>query len=109
MKLKIPFAGTLLLAYVVYTTFVPVSISHSIILFSLAAFAGFELYVQSHQLPSIKKTVEDLRTELFKEMQIQKETHEAKLQELEDEQSRQALIRANSSSSSKPKPSPIKF
>lgn len=109
MKLpRLPLAGTLILSYVVYTTFVPVSIAHSIILLSLAAFAGFELYIQSHQLPSTQKKIEDLRTELLKELESTKETYEEKLQALEAEQQRQAIAKVNSVSSA-PKKSPIQF
>lgn len=111
MKLpKLPLAGTLLLSYTLYSTFVPVSIAHSIILLSLAAFAGFNLYIESHQLPSTEKKIEDLRLELVKQMSEQKEIYEAKLQELKDEQTRQSIARANSTSaSSTPKKAPIQF
>lgn len=109
MKLpKLPLAGTLLVSYAVYSAFVPVSIAHSIILFSLAALTGFDIYIQSHQLPSMKKMVEDVRNEMFTKLQEQKEDHEVKLQELKEEQTRQAIARANSSSSS-PKKNPIQF
>lgn len=104
MKLpKLPLAGTLLLSYSVYTAFVPVSIAHSIILFSLAALFGFDRYCQLLQLPSMDKRMEDIRTELNQALNLQKETYEAKLAELKSEQSRQAIDRANASASSSSK------
>lgn len=111
MKLpKLPLAGTLLVLYAVYSTFVPVSIAHSIILFSLAAVYGFDKHLQSTKIPSTQKLVHDLREELYKEMKQQKEIYESKLAELKQEQQRIAIERANASSSvsSKPK-STIQF
>lgn len=105
---KLPLAGTLLVSYAVYTTFVPVSISHSIILFSLAALTGLDLYIQSHRTPSALKMMEEMKLELVQLMEKQKVEHEVKLQELKEEQTRQSLLRANSSSST-PKKSPISF
>lgn len=110
MKLpQLPLAGTLLLSYTVYTAFVPVSIAHSIILLSLAGFTAFDQYIKSHHLPSITKRMDELRLELLKELQTQKELHEGKLQELKSEQSRQAIERANQISASSTKKSPIQF
>jgi cell division protein FtsB len=96
---KLPLAGTLLFSYSVYTTFVPVSIAHSIILFSLALLTGFDIYIQSHQLPSTAKKIADLRNEMLEQLKKDQEIYEAKLQELKEEQQRQAIARANASSS----------
>lgn len=101
---KLPLAGTLLVLYAVYSTFVTASISHSIIIFSLAALVAFDQYIKSHQLPSMDKKMDELRLELLKELQSQKEIHEAKLQELKAEQTRQTIERANSGSASSKKP-----
>lgn len=104
---KLPFAGTLVALYIVYTGFVPVSIAHSIILLSLSAFAAFELYINSHQLPSTQKKIDDVKNELFTELKKQQETFEARLQEIKDEQTRTAMLRASAPSA--PKKAPIQF
>jgi hypothetical protein len=107
---KLPLAGTLLVSYAVYSAFVPVSIAHSIIVFSLTLFAGFDHYLQSHQLPSTNTKIEDLRKEMSSKLEQQKADYEVKLQKVEEEMSRQAIARANSSSvSSQPKKAPIAF
>lgn len=101
---KIPFAGTLLFAYLLYSGFVPVSTSHSIIILSLALFAGFEQFQKHQQLPSTQKKLDDFHTELKTKL----EEFDAKLLELKNEQTRQSIERANSSSASSKK-TPIKF
>lgn len=106
---KIPLAGTLLLSYAVYSTFVPVSIPHSIILFSLAAFAALEQYLNSHKTPSILQEVERVKEELLKEMQKTKETYELRLAELKQEQQRINIDRANEKASVPSKKPTIKF
>lgn len=106
---KLPLSGTLLFSYVVYSTFVPVSIAHSIILFSLALLAGFNLYIQSIKSPSLSLQIETLRNELVQQLENQRGIYEAKLQALESEQQRQAIARANSGSNSAPKKAPIQF
>lgn len=107
---KLPFSGTLLFAYLLYSGFVPVSTSHSIILFSLTAFAAFQYYIDSHKTPSIKQDVERVRTELLGELKSAKEMYEQKLAELKQEQQRIQIDRANekASTSSTKKPA-IKF
>lgn len=106
---KLPLAGTLLVSYVVYSTFVPVSTAHSIILFSLAGFSAFEQYINSHKTPSIRQDVKKLRLELLKEMETQKESYEQKLAELKQEQQRFAIERANSVSASSKTKQSIQF
>lgn len=106
---KIPLAGTLLVSYAVYTGFVQISIAHSIILLSLAGFAAFDQYIKSHHTPSLEKKMDELRLELNKELQTQKESNEAKLQELKEEQTRQSIARANASSSSSTKKPSVLF
>jgi hypothetical protein len=96
---KLPLSGTLLFSYAVYSTFVPVSISHSIIIFSLAGFAAFQYYIDSHKTPSTLQEVARVRTELLEELQTSKEYYELKLAELKQELSRQAIERANASAS----------
>lgn len=109
MKLpKLPFAGTLLFCYAVYTAFVPVSIAHSIILFSLSLLTGFELYIQSHQLPSVLTRIENSRNELQKVMDKDRESFDKKLKELQEDMSRQAIARANQNTGA-PKKAPIQF
>ena len=110
MKLpKLPLAGTILVTYLLYTAFVPVSMAHSIILLSLAALCGFDFFLKQHQQPRMEKQMSDFQEEILKLLNTQKEEHEVKLLELKNEQSRQSIERANSSSaSSKPK-LPVKF
>jgi cytochrome c-type biogenesis protein CcmH/NrfG len=106
---RIPLPGTLLLAYSVYSAFVPISIAHSIVLFSLALLTGFDIYIQSHQLPSITKKIENLKNEMLEQFKKDKEIYEDKLQELKFEQSRQSIERANFSSAPSVKKPAIKF
>lgn len=107
MKFTLP--GVLLLSYAVYTAFVPVNIAHSIILFSLAALYGFENYLLSNKHPSIIQKVEELRQEFQAELVKQKEFNEERLKVVEEEQARQAIVKANSSSASKPKSPAVRF
>ena len=102
---RIPLAGTLLFAYLVYTAFVAVSIPHSIILLSLAGLTGFELYIKVQQLPSMEKRMSDLKLELSKQMEV----YDAKLAELKQEQQRVAIERANAASSAPSKKTQIVF
>lgn len=83
--------------------------AHSIILLSLALLTGFDIYTQSHQLPSITKKIEDLREDLLEQFKKDKEIYEGKLQELKSEQSRQSIERVNSTSASSSKKPVIKF
>jgi len=106
---KIPLAGALLFSYALYSTFVPVSIPHSIILFSLAGYAAFEQYLNSHKTPSIIQSVEELKVELRKELRASEEAYELKLSLLKQEQQRTAIERANATSASSTKKSPIQF
>lgn len=105
---KLPFAGTLLVCYVVYSAFVPVSTPHSIILFSLSLLTGFELYIQSHKTPRTEKLLADIRNEMLQTMERDRDTFEKKLKELHEEQTRQSIARANSQSGA-PKKAPIQF
>lgn len=101
----LPISGTLLLPYLVYTAFVPVSIPHSIILLSLAVLTGFELFLRYQQHPSLHKLLEQSLQEQTKKL----EAYDARILELKQELSRMSLERVNSASaSSKPK-TPIQF
>lgn len=106
---KLPLPGTLLVLYSVYSTTVPVSIAHSIILFSLALLAGFDKFLVSTKIPSTEKLVSDLRAEFTDKLETQKDVYEAKLQEVIAEQSRQAIAKANSTVTSPSKKSSILF
>ncbi len=106
---KLPLAGTLLVSYLVYSAFVPVSIAHSIILCSLAAFAAYDKFLVTTKSPSMELLVSSLRLEIDSKLEKQKENYEAKLQALESEQSRQAIAKINSGSSASIKKPSIQF
>lgn len=105
---KLPFAGTLLLSYAVYTCFVQVSIAHSIILLSLAVAYSYDSFLKSIKTPSILKLMTDMQEDFNRKLKEQKESHEAKLQEVKEEQQKHHIAKINSSASS-PKKAPIQF
>lgn len=90
----------LLIAQAIYLAFVPVSIAHSIILFSLAGLFAFNQFLLSRETPSLSTELEKLKQELEKQIQKQKEFHEARLKNIEDELSKASLTSVRSSSSS---------
>ena len=102
---SLPLSGPILLLYLVYTTFVPVSTSHSLIIFSLALLTAFEMFLKLHQTPSIEKKLQGIKEDMDKEM----EGLHAKLLELKQEQSRLAIERASANASVSIKKTPIKF
>lgn len=95
--------ATLLVGQAIYLAFVPVSIAHSIILFSLAGLFAFNQFLLSKETPSLSIELSKLQSELEKQLEKQKELHEVRLKAMEDELARVSIstIRTASSSSSK--------
>jgi hypothetical protein len=84
MKTAYPYiAATLLVAYVVYSLFVPITIAHSMILFSLAGLAAYNQFLLSRSTPKLEDEIAKLKRELQTQMEKQKELHDKKLSELE--------------------------
>lgn len=92
----------LLIGEAIYLSFVPVNIAHSIILFSLAGLYAFNQFLLSQEQPSLSTELAKLKSELEQAMEKQKELHEKKLMQLEDDVTRMSLntVRNTSSSSS---------
>lgn len=104
MKITKHIPSALLLGQAVYLAFVPVSIAHSIILFSLAGLFAFNQFLLSRETPRLSTELEKLKQELEKQMEKQKELHELRLKSIEDEIVRASLSTVrNPSSSSSPK------
>lgn len=86
MKEHISLPSGLLLAYAVYSAFIPVTIAHSIILLSLAALYGFHVHISRQEKHKLNTEVlRQLKMELKAEIAELKEAHEKKLSKVEDE------------------------
>jgi hypothetical protein len=92
--------SALLLGQAIYLAFVPVTIAHSIILFSLAGLFAFNQFLLSKQTPCLSTEIGKLKRELEERMEKQKESYEVRLKLLEDEVGRASLTAVRSSSSS---------
>jgi len=74
----------LLLSYVVYSAFIPVTIAHSIILASLAGLFGYTIYLYNQKQPSMQKELVKYHEKMELEMKQQKEFYEQKLIKVEN-------------------------
>lgn len=83
-----------------YTAYKPNPFT-TIICITLAALFGYERHIQSQKLPSTQKALEDLKKEFQNQLEQQKAEHHTRISILEDELAKQAIAKANSSSSSK--------
>ena len=103
MKLlaQISFPAALLSVYLGYTIFNPIP-ANAAVIFALSALFAYERYIQSQKLPSITKALDELKMEFQKQLEEQKADSEKRLSVIEDELGKQAIAKANSSSSSKP-------
>lgn len=105
MKNSFPYiSATLLVAYAVYSAFVPITIAHSIILFSLAGlFAYNQFLIYSQENTKNKETLAKSVNEFRAELEKHKEQNEIKISKLEDEVTKMSLTSIRTaSSSSKP-------
>lgn len=97
--------SVLLVSYLVYCSFIPITTPHSIILCSLAALFGYQQYLLRHDHTSkLEKDVAQLKSNLEQELRQQKELHEVSLKEMKEEVSKVSLTlvqRASPSPSSK--------
>lgn len=93
----------LLIAQAVYLAFVPITIAHSIIVFSLAGLFAFNQFLLSQENPSLSTELAKLKSELEQRMEKQKESYEIRLKGMEDEVSRVSLASVRSPSSSSQK------
>lgn len=84
--------SALLFAYIVYSAFVPVTIAHSLIAFSLALLAGYQSHIsRSENTKHNKEVLEQLKNDFDSKLNGVKEAHEKKLSKLEDEVAKMAL------------------
>lgn len=82
----------LLLAYVIYSAFVPVTIAHSLVILSLAALCGYHFHIsRQDNIKYNEKALAGLKNELELKISQQKEEHAKKLAKLEDEVAKMAL------------------
>jgi hypothetical protein len=95
--------GAALLAYLIYSAFVPITIAHSLILFSLAGLFGYSLFINSLKHPSMQKQMETLHEELKARIDSEKEIHELRLKKCEDATAQLVLAGTRVSSSPSPK------
>lgn len=96
-------SATLLVGYVIFTTFTNISIAHSIILFSLAGLFAYHQFLLSRQQPKLEAEIAKLKSEMEEQIKKLKESHDKKLSELDGELSKISLsvVRSSSSPSSK--------
>jgi len=104
--------AVLLVAYTVYTAFIPITIAHSVIVIALSALFGLAAYLQFQVNPKYTQVLVKLEGELKAELSEQKEKNELRIKMLEDEMSRAAIAKVNgagisSSSSNRAKTTPI--
>lgn len=103
----------LLLAYAVYSAFIPVTIAHSIIFLSLAGLAGYQLHISRQVINKFnEETLAGLKNELEIKLSQHKEFYDRKLSKLEDELAKTQLNQLPSkagSSSSIPSPRKVVF
>lgn len=82
----------LLLSYIVYSAFVPVTIAHSVIILSLALLAGYQIHISRQETIKYNKEVlEQMKNEFASQLASVKEEHGKKLSKLEDETAKLAL------------------
>lgn len=82
----------LLLAYVIYSAFIPVTIAHSLILFSLAISACYQSYISRSETTKFNKEVlEQLKNGFENELNGTKELYEKRFSKLEDEMAKMSL------------------
>ena len=94
-------APVLLVAEAIYLSFVPaLTIAHSIILLSLAGLFAFNQFLLSKQTPSLTTELGKLKSELEKQIEKQKESHDLRLKGVEDELSKMSMTSLKSSSAS---------
>ena len=94
--------GALLLSYAVYTAFIPITIAHSLILFSLAGLFGYSLFIYSQQSPSIKQELLKSHEQLEQKLKLQKESFDERLKKCEDLVGGMALSNSRLNSPSQP-------
>jgi hypothetical protein len=95
--------GALLLSYLVYTTFVPITIAHSLILLSLAGLFGYSVFVFTQQLPSKDKQLQEKFDKLELNIKLQEEIYVERLKRCEDLTGALALASNRVGSSTSPK------
>lgn len=91
--------GVLLVSYLLYTPFITINLSHSLILFSLAGLFGFSQYLQHSEQPSLTTELAKLKTELEHQIKTNKENYEIRLKKTEDEVTKVALSASRNPSS----------
>jgi len=101
----------LLVAQAIYLAFVPASIAHSIILFSLAGLFAWNQFLLSRDTPKLQTELAKLKSEFGQQMQTHKETYEQKLKDLEGEMTKVAMshLKSPPSSSARPEPRKVVF
>ena len=103
MKAAPYISAALLVGYAVYSVFGQITIAHSIILFSLAGLFAYNQFLLSLSTPKLEDEIAKLKSELQTQMEKQKESHDRKLSELEQEMTKISLSVVRSSSApSKP-------
>lgn len=82
----------LLLAYIIYSAFIPVTIAHSIIALSLAILFGYHLHISRQENTKYNKEVlEQLKNEFDSKLNGTKEFYDKKLSKVEDEMAKMSL------------------
>ena len=100
------FAPGLILAYLLYLGFVPVTVAHSIILVSLVGLYGFQEFLTRPEKINYEQLLAQLKESLEKQLAQNKEEVNAKFTAVEGEVQKISLqiIKASSSSSTFKKP-----
>jgi hypothetical protein len=103
--------SVLLFGYAVFSAFIPVTIAHAIILFSLAGLFGFQTHISRLATTKLnQEALDSLKNELDSKISAQKEFYDKKLSKLEDEMAKVQLNTLPSKTvSSSPAPRKVIF
>ena len=75
----------ILISYIIYLSFIPVTISHSIILVSLVGLFAYSEYLLRLDTPDVYKELAQLKMDMESHIVQQKEATDAKLAEVSNE------------------------
>lgn len=100
------FTPALILSYIIYLGFVPVSIAHSIIFVSLVGLYGFQEFLTRPEKINYKQILEQMQKDFEDKLAKNKEEVNAKFTAVEGEMSKVAMQLIRSSSSAKPQSRP---
>jgi len=107
-ELSVP--SVLLVGYCVYSTIVPATIPHSIIILALAVLCGYHTHISRQTTIKYNEEVlSSLKNEFETQMAVSKEQYEKRLSKMEDELAKLHLNSMPQKTGSSPSPQPRKM